>query len=214
MAGSLIQSLLRRLGPTDEQLMWRVQAQDDQAAFAALVARWEGPIRRLGERMLNDPHRAEDLAQEAFTRVFAKRADYWHETKYSTFLWRIALNLCYDELRRRKRRAEFSLDDTDDGEFMPVISEEPSPAVSLEQRERADSVRAALQRLPEYYRAVVVLRHYEGLKFREIADVLDLPEGTVKSRMSEALDQLAVLLKEFTPPASAHEARLKQSICV
>src|SRR5213082_1781467 len=95
---------------SDEQAMWRVQTQDDESAFAQLVRRWEGPIQRLCLRMTGDLHRGEDLAQEAFSRVFAKRKDYQPSGKFSTWLWRIALNLCYDELRRRQRREETSLD--------------------------------------------------------------------------------------------------------
>src|SRR5262249_19373498 len=152
--------------------------------------------------------------QETFTRLFASRDYYRPEAKFSTFLWRIGLNLCYDELRRRRRRAEFSIDETGIPEPLALTSDAPSPSDQLEGMERADSVRAALQQLPEHYRAVVVLRHYEGLKFREIANILTVPEGTVKSRMSEALDHLAVLLKEFTPPASPDEARPTQTICL
>src|SRR5262245_57493510 len=91
---------------TDEQAMWRVQTQDDDAAFAQLVRRWEGPIQRLCIRMIGDVHRGEDLAQETFLRVFSRRKDYRPDGKFSTWLWRIALNLCYDELRRRQRREE------------------------------------------------------------------------------------------------------------
>jgi RNA polymerase sigma-70 factor (ECF subfamily) len=214
MGRSFIKSWLRRLAATDEQIMWRVQTQDDPAAFARLVARWEGPIRRLCERMTGDRHRAEDLTQEAFTRVFAGRNDYEPNAKFSTFLWRVALNLCYDELRRRRRRAEFSLEETETQEPIPLPSADPSPATQLETQERAELVRHALHRLPEHYRAVVVLRHYEGLKFREIAAVLSVPEGTVKSRMAEALDQLASLLKEFNPAASEARTPPQRTLCV
>src|SRR5439155_2548613 len=100
---------------TDEQAMWRVQTQDDEGAFARLVRRWEGPIQRLCTRMLGDAHRGEDLAQETFARVFARRKEWQPSGKFSTWLWRIALNLCYDELRRLKRRPEAPLDD-DGGE--------------------------------------------------------------------------------------------------
>lgn len=201
MARILNQLLPGLFTPTDEQLLWRGQQQDDAAAYGELALRWEQPIRRLCERMTNDPHRAEDLAQEVFTRVFTGRLALQPNARFSTWLWRVALNLCYDELRRRQRRAEFSLDELVEDDSVSLTGEEPSPATRLEERERGDFVRAALQRLPEHYRAVVVLRHYEGLKFRQIADVLEIPEGTVKSRMAEALDHLAVLLKEFSPPA-------------
>src|SRR4051812_32015339 len=94
---------------TDEQAMWRVQTEDDPDAFAQLVARWQEPIRRLCLRMLGDGHKSEDVCQEAFARVYAKRKDFQHGAKFSTFLWRVATNLCLDELRRIKRRREVSV---------------------------------------------------------------------------------------------------------
>ena len=178
--------------------MWRVQSHDDDGAFAQLVRRWEGPIQRLCTRMTGDPHRGEDLAQETFTRVFAKRKDYQPSGKFSTWLWRIALNLCYDELRRRRRREESSLDGMGREALAALeafVAPEPPPDKSLVNQERGELVRKALMQLSETYRSVLVLRHYENLKFSEIAGVLDVPEGTVKSRMAEALTQMGRLLK-------------------
>lgn len=192
--------------------MWRVRTEDDAQAFAELVSRWQGPILGLCTRMTGNPHRGEDLAQDTFARLFARRQTYEPTGKFSTFLWRIALNICYDELRRIKRRREFSLDgvDTEDGHgSLEFETEQPGPDAQLVENERAEAVRQALLQLSEPYRVVVVLRHYEGLKFREIGDVVGIPEGTVKSRMSEALSQLGRLLnplrpdlpKNITPPA-------------
>jgi RNA polymerase sigma-70 factor, ECF subfamily len=189
---------------SDEQTMWRVRTQDDEGAFARLVRRWEGPIQRLCARMTGDAHRGEDLAQETFARVFAKRKEYQPNGKFSTWLWRIALNLCYDELRRRERRQESFLDDAGVEAIAALeafVAPEPAPDKSLVEQERGELVRKALLKLPEVYRTVLVLRHYEDLKFREIAAVLDVPEGTVKSRMAEALTQMGRLLK----PALAAE---------
>ena len=181
---------------TDEQAMWRVQTQDDERAFAQLVQRWEGPIQRLCTRMVGDSHRGEDLAQEAFARVFAKRKEWQPSGKFSTWLWRIALNLCYDELRRKNRRAEASLDDDGGEAFVEaLVAREPTPDTSMVEQERGEMVRQALMRLSEAYRSVLVMRHYQDLKFREIAEVLDVPEGTVKSRMAEALTQMGRMLK-------------------
>ena len=178
---------------TDEQAMWRVQTQDDERAFAQLVRRWEGPIQRLGARMTGDVHRGEDLAQETFARVFAKRKDYQPSGKFSTWLWRIALNLCYDELRRRQRREESSLDGMC-GEAVAAlegfVAPEPPPDKSLVEQERSELVRRALMKLSEAYRTVLVLRHYENLKFREIAGVLDVPEGTIKTRIRDGMIRL------------------------
>jgi RNA polymerase sigma-70 factor (ECF subfamily) len=184
---------------SDDQLMWRVKLQDDAEAFASLMKRWHAPIERLCVRMTDDPHRAQDLAQAAFTRVFAKRAEWEPTAKFSTFVWQIALNLCRDELRRIKRRGECSLDtlhETNDGTDSSFV-DAASPAAHAEQNERADLVRHALSKLAPHYREVVVLRHYEQLKFREIGAVLGIPEGTVKSRMAEALTQLNFLLRNL-----------------
>ncbi len=194
--GNLIAALFQT---SDEQFMWRVKLQDDAQAFASLMQRWQTPIERLCARMTGDTHRAEDLAQTAFTRVFAKRAEWQPSGKFSTFVWQIALNLCRDELRRIKRRAECSLEALDEAgdtfDALPV--DEASPAAHAEKSERADLVREALFKLAPHYREVVVLRHYEQLKFREIGDVMGIPEGTVKSRMAEALTQLNLLLKNL-----------------
>lgn len=189
---------------SDEQAMWRVQTQDDEDAFAQLMHRWEEPIRRLCVRMLGDEHKASDICQEAFTRIYNKRKDYQHNSKFSTFLWRVAMNLCLDELRRIKRRAEFSLvsaeGEDEEGTWNVMPAEEKTPCTAVQASETAEIVQRALRRLPEHYQTVVVLKHYQNLKFREIADVLDIPEGTVKSRMAEALSILGKMLRDQKPP--------------
>jgi RNA polymerase sigma-70 factor (ECF subfamily) len=194
-------SLLKTLfGASDEQMMWRVKLDDDPQAFGRLMARWERPIQRLCARMTGDQHRAEDLAQTVFVRVFARRADWEPTGRFSTFLWQIALNLCRDDLRRTRRRGESSLEalDEETGRGLELLAaDEPAPDELAETRERGELVRDALQRLAPHYREVVVLRHYEGLKFNEIGRVLEIPEGTVKSRMAEALTQLSRTLKHI-----------------
>jgi RNA polymerase sigma-70 factor (ECF subfamily) len=181
--------LQKLLGTTDEQLMWRTAIQDDETAFTGLVCRWQPSILRLCFRMIGDPHRAEDLTQETFSRIFNNRKSYQQKSRFSTWLWRIALNLCYDELRAPQRREE-SWPGTDESNEPALVSSAPTPDSHAACTEENELVRQALQSLPETYRTVLILRHYQDLKFREIADVLDLPEGTVKSRMAEALTQL------------------------
>ena len=178
--------------------MGQVQATGDPHAFAQLMNRWQTPIRNLCTRMTGDSHRAEDLTQEAFARVFAYRKNYRPSARFSTYLWRIAINLCHDELRRTQRKKETALDDLGEESLVLLeefVSKSPSPDRVAEQKETADSVRRALGRLPDIYRVVLVLRHYEQLKFQEIAEILEIPEGTVKSRMSEGLNQLGRLLR-------------------
>jgi len=183
---------------SDEQAMGRVRNHEDSSAFAQLVRRWEQPVQNLCARMTGDPHLAEDLTQDVFAKVFAQRRNYEPQAKFSTWLWRIALNRCYDELRRTQRRGECSLEPEESetgaiGDWQ--ISPQPAPDGAADASERAEIVRRAVLRLPTAYRSVVVLRHYEDLKFREIADVLSIPEGTVKSRMAEAMTQLGQLLR-------------------
>ena len=197
MSGSIVSSLTSLFMLSDEQAMWRVQQEDDAHAFARLVERWQRPIQNLCTRMLGDSHRAEDLTQEAFARIYGRRKEYQCAGKFSTYLWRVALNLCYDELRRLQRRKELSFDDPAHAfeTSLEESAEEEQPAWILEMSERAAVVRRALLQLPEGQRVVLVLRHYEGLKFREIADVLNIPEGTVKSRTADALNAMSRLLQ-------------------
>src|SRR5690242_12006519 len=186
------------LAPSDEEAMWRVKLYDDHHEFDRLVKRWEQPIRRLCTRMLGDPHRGDDLKQDTFLRLFEKRKNYEPKGKFSTFLWRIALNLCYDELRRQKRRRELlePIEPGSDNEpgFEP-ISDLSGPDAQTVELEEGELVRLAVMQLPDIYRAVIVLRHYENLKLCRIAEILEIPEGTVNSRMAEALVRLSRILQ-------------------
>ncbi len=179
---------------SDEQAMLRVQKQNDARAFGLLVRRWETRIQRLCARLTGDMHTGEDLAQEVFMRVFANRNDYRHEARFGTYLRRIAVNACYDQQRYLKRRPECQISHNDNQQDC-LQSPANLPDMMAVEKENAELVRGALFQLPQSYRDVIILRHYEGLKFREIADVLDVPPGTVKSRMAEALNKLNRLLK-------------------
>lgn len=193
MSDGLLQSLRNLFTLTDEQAMWRLQHSGDGEAFATLMERWRGPIARLCTRMTGDAHRGEDLAQEAFLKLYSQRHQYRAEGRFSSFLWRIALNLCHDESRRNRRRSEVPLESEDEdqpGHLDLLADDAPSASEQVEDNERAQIVSRALLRLPEHYRSVVVLKHYHGLKLREIAEVLGIPDGTVKSRLSEGLQQL------------------------
>ncbi len=192
---------------TDEEAMWEVKCRDDHRAFAQLVSRWEQPICRLCTRMTGDPHRGEDLKQETFARLFQRRREYQATGRFSSYLWRIALNICHDELRRRERRHEFLMAPRSDEDGSPVEdcpADGPTPDLQAAGLEEGELVRQALLRLPEIYRSVLVLRHYEQMKLSKIAEILDVPEGTVYSRMAEALSRLTRLLE---PKLGRHQSR-------
>lgn len=194
---------------SDDQAMFRVQTEGDPEAFACLMNRWQAPILRLCQRMMGDVHRAQDVTQQVFVRLFVHRSRYVQQGKLSTYLWQIALNLCRDELRKRERSREERLSHPSTNDALEAgwdrwPSPEKAPDVAMLTEEDCAWVRQALDRLSPPHREVLVLRHYEGLKFREIAEVLEIPEGTVKSRMVEALQQLAQHIKHPTGPFPAH----------
>src|SRR5205807_7695310 len=129
--------------------MARVKLRADHQEFARLVRRWEGPIRSLCVRMIGDAHRGEDLKQDVFLRIFEKRKDYQAGGRFSTWLWRIALNICYDELRRRGRCREFLRGEPEtEDEREGGMAETPAPGVRVAELEEGELVRLALLQLP------------------------------------------------------------------
>lgn len=191
--------------------MGRVRSSGDPGAFSELVRRWAAPLQRLGTRLTGDAHHAEDLVQEIFVRLFTHRHRYRPDARFSTWLWRLALNHIYSALRQPQLHREQPADRPDADAPGPDLHADlpdaaPAPDEAVLRRETCDAVRRALAELPQTHRVILVLRHYEGLKFREIAEVLDLPEGTVKTRLTEALHLLArplarALERPAPPPA-------------
>jgi RNA polymerase sigma-70 factor (ECF subfamily) len=204
-AGSAGARLYRECGElTDEEAMARLRDEGDRKAFAGIVRRWRSRILGLCVRMLGDPDRAEDVTQDVFARLLARPDSFGHASRFSTFLWRVAVNACLDERRRLARRAGAGRRPQ---ASVAAADSAASPLMHAVREERAGLVRAALDELPDHYRAVVVLRHYEGLKFREVAEVLDIPQGTVKSRMAEALDRLAEILQPLGENSTKRKER-------
>jgi RNA polymerase sigma-70 factor (ECF subfamily) len=164
--------------------------------------------------MVGDVHRGQDLQQETFARLFDKRKSYEPTGRFSTYLWRIAINICRDELRRVNRRQELfprvEVEDLAMGvEDHPA--DEATPDLQVVQNEEGQIVRGALMQLPEIYRTVLVLRHYERMKLSKIAEILEIPLGTVNSRMAEGLVRLTRLLEpQLREPHSASRSNQRQ----
>src|SRR5690242_5301906 len=151
-----------RSGDSDEQIMRRLKLTGDHVAFAELMNRWEMRIRRLCYRMTGDEHRGEDLTQETFSRVFSNRKQFDASRKFSTWLWRIALNLCYEEARRVGRRGELRHEEGDEPAIDPAS--DVGPLDRAVHSERVELLKRAVLALPETHRAIVMLREYEQLK--------------------------------------------------
>ncbi len=163
----------------------------DASAFEVLVGRWQRPVSRFLSHLTGDPGLVEDLCQEVFLRVYLARQRYRAGGAFSTWLYRIALNVARDAARRRKVRPCEPL-----GEHEP-----PGPGAAAEsiceQQELGRLVTRALAELPEPLRLAVVLRHYEKMSFEDMARLLNTPASTLKSRFAAALARLRTRLAEL-----------------
>ncbi len=187
----------------DSELMARYRDGDEQA-FAALVDRYQRPLVNFFYRLVWNRATAEDYAQEVFARVIRHRGSYRPEAKFSTYLFRIARNYWIDRLRERASSPPPASLETPlsgcDGQAPSlrdtVAGKEPEPPEALRQQEIGRRVRAAVEALPEEQRLVFVLSENQGLRYAEIAEVMEIPVGTVKSRMHAAVLRLRELLKD------------------
>jgi RNA polymerase sigma-70 factor (ECF subfamily) len=179
---------------SDEQLV-ALTVKGDVSAFNDLVGRWEGSLYSFVYRYLGDHEEARDICQEAFVRAYTHLDGFRGQAKFSSWLYQIALNLCRSKLRRKKSRPTVSIDDREeDNPLWALPDTRATPAEAALEGERAMAVREAIAMLPEAQREVIILKEYHGLKFREIAEVLDTPESTVKSRLYNGLEALAKAL--------------------
>jgi RNA polymerase sigma-70 factor (ECF subfamily) len=174
----------------------------DEIAFQEIVRRYRNPITNFVYRMIDDYDRSVELAQETFIRVYTSASRYQANYSFSTYIYRIASNLAISELRRRKRRrfvSLFSPFTNDDGEMMEIDPPDANPLVldQMIEDERRRAVARAITSLPEKYRSALVLRDVEGMSYDQIASVLSLSEGTVKSRINRARNLLREKLSAY-----------------
>lgn len=176
---------------SDEELVARATA-GDLESFNQLVSRWERPIYALAYRTLGREEDARDVVQEAFLRAFRGLKGFKGQAKFSSWLYRITLNLCRDWIRRERRTpiaqppagidpAQFA-----DEQIAPTTSVEDLVA----QRQMSDAVAQAMAELPDEQRTAILLKEYHGLTFQEIADTLQCPLSTVKTRLYQGLSVL------------------------
>jgi RNA polymerase sigma-70 factor (ECF subfamily) len=173
------------------ELLARVAA-GDAGAFTELVEAHQHRLLRLCERMLGDVEEARDAAQEVFLKAYRKAADFRPQGQVYTWLYRIATNHCLNQLRRRRLVRFIHLENPEEHEapaFDPP-DDAPDPATALESRRRWHATRKAIAQLPAGQRAVLVLARFEGLSYRQIAEVLGITEGAVESRLFRAMRRL------------------------
>ncbi|MEL6530430.1 MAG: RNA polymerase sigma factor [Pseudomonadota bacterium] len=163
---------------SDEALMEKVK-QADKASLRVLYDRHSGPLSAFVGKSLSDPVDAADIVHEAFISVWDGSAKFRENTSFRAWLYRIARNKAIDRLRKNKREVLAEPDDT-------IPDSDPDPGEVAEICEDRDRVRACLEKLSAAHRKVVSLSFFEGMTYREIADVEDVSEGTIKSRIFHA----------------------------
>lgn len=181
---------------TDDQIIERTLAGETEA-FGLLVRRWENPIYGLSLRMLGRDEEARDVCQETFLAAFRNLRKFRGEAKFSSWIYRIALNACNSRLRRPDTNRTRSLDDEQEDGRREELADRTSEAAteSLQREQLSAIVRKALNALPSEMRQVIVMKEYEELTFAEIAEILEIPVSTVKSRVYTGLQQLRARLE-------------------
>jgi RNA polymerase sigma-70 factor, ECF subfamily len=182
---------------SDEELLARFR-KGQRDAFAVLMRRYERELYGYLCRYLGDSSLAEDVFQTAFLQVYVKVGSYEQGRAVRPWLYTIAINQAIDAMRRKGRTQTVSLEQLQDDSQTPTASDrikqleakDPGPSEVAQTEERRLAVRNAVNGLPEYLRQVVILGYYQGLKYQEIADILAIPLGTVKSRLNAALHKL------------------------
>lgn len=170
------------------ELDWIVRAQQgDSQAFGELVEKHRPGVLNVVYRMCGDPQLAEEAAQEAFLRAWQNLRRYNPQFAFRNWVYRIALNIAIDMLRRRTETVVIE-------DEIPTATAD-GPEATLERHEQTEQVRQAVLDLPPTSRAALILREYEGLTYQEIADALDIPIGTVMSRLNYARGQLRESLR-------------------
>jgi RNA polymerase sigma-70 factor (ECF subfamily) len=172
---------------TDEELVTRA-AEGDADSFNLLIRRWERPIYALAYRTIGREEDARDICQETFLKAYRGLPKFRGQAKFSSWLYRIALNVCRDWARRERRTPVVQAPENTD---LLELSTAAEPSESIEdlvaRRDMTRAVERVMARLPEEQRTAIVLKEYHGLTFQEIADLLDCPLSTVKTRLYQGL---------------------------
>ena len=183
---------------TDREMIAQCK-KGDREAFNKLMETYQKQVFNISYGMLSDYEDASDATQEVFVKVWRSIAGFKGESSFTTWLYRISANVCNDILRKRQRRGMTVSLDADDGDKNPLSelpSESPTPEESLEVNERQRLVRMAIDSLSDEYKTVIILSDLQQLSYEEVANVLKIPTGTVKSRLNRARNALRKKLSD------------------
>ncbi|NOK57288.1 MAG: sigma-70 family RNA polymerase sigma factor [Chloroflexi bacterium AL-W] len=196
------------------EMIQRAQAGDNEA-LSQLIMSQQHYVYSIAMSVLKNPEDAADLTQEAFIRLFRALPQYNGESRFTTWLYRLVVNLGRDELRRRGRQVPVIPPVADEEEIDPVTSiadddRWADPASALNSKELRQEVQHALNQLEEHYRLVLTLYYFDDMRYNDIADVLGVPLNTVKSHIRRGKERLAVLLQAHAQPPAIEHVSTKQ----
>ncbi|MFZ5512508.1 MAG: RNA polymerase sigma factor RpoE [Pseudomonadota bacterium] len=188
----------------DQQLVARAQ-RGDKEAFGLLVAKYQRKLARLLSRLIRDPAEVEDVAQEAFIKAYRALPTFRGDSAFYTWLYRIAVNTAKNYLVSQGRRAptttEFDSEEAETFEEGEQLRDVDTPDRLLLSKQIGETVNAAMESLPEELKTAIVLREIEGLSYEEIAQIMDCPIGTVRSRIFRAREAIAEKLRPLLDTA-------------
>jgi RNA polymerase sigma-70 factor, ECF subfamily len=172
----------------------------DQDAFAEVIELYKDKVFQICFRMLGNRHEAEDIAQEAFIRAYVNIHTFNQKRKFSTWLYRIATNLCIDRIRKKK--PDYYLDAEVTGTdgltmYSQIAADGQLPEEEVEEMELQAEIQRQILKLPDKYRSVIVLKYIDELSLQEISEILDLPLGTVKTRIHRGREALRKQLRNM-----------------
>jgi len=182
----------------DKELVQRVQ-QGDKSAYDLLVIKYQHKIVQLVNRFVKDPSEAQDVAQEAFIKAYRALGNFRGDSAFYTWLYRIAINTAKNYLVSRSRRYsdyEVDVQDAEQVENAPQLKGMDTPDNVLMNEQIVEAIKSAIEKLPDEMRTAIMLREFEGMSYEEIAQAMDCPVGTVRSRIFRAREAID---KKITP---------------
>ena len=183
---------------SDEELILDFQQNDNVQAFEILVQKYKNPLTNFVYRFLGDYEACVDVVQETMIKVYRYKDTYSSVAKFSTWIYTIAGNLARTEYRRQRRRQFFSISDVgDEHKTFDIPDETYRPDVITDSGIKDEIIQKALLKVKDAYRDAVILRDIQGLSYEEIAEILGVNEGTVKSRINRGRAELQILLKDI-----------------
>jgi RNA polymerase sigma-70 factor (ECF subfamily) len=182
----------------NEKLLLKKAREGDIESFEALVRKYQGFIYNIALRMFANKEDASDIAQEALIKAYKNLKRFNERSLFSTWLYRITMNTCIDEQRKRQKQKIIKFQDKDNDDTRSYIENIKDKGLTPEEaalkKERMDALKKAIQSLPDKHKSIIILRDIKGMDYESIGEVLGISNGTVKSRISRARQRLKELL--------------------